>query len=317
MLTHSKTKNSTSHWLQSWRAIAGVLFLGVAVYILAGHWHTVSTSLHVARTAKASWLLVAIGFMVVTMLIAASIYGVLAINRLRYFQTVLVEVAAGFVNRILPSGLGSLGLHGVYLFRKKHTVAEATAVVSTNNLLGVVAHLLLLLLLFIARPNVVHALQFKIGFSQPGWAAGALVCACAGVLLLPAVRPRLGRLIQNVLVSLRKVGMRSVIRALVLASLLTTTYTTILFCSAHSVGIHISGLEIFVVFTAGMFSGTIVPLPGGLVGAEAGLLAGFIAYNVPTTQAGAAVLIFRLVTYWLPIIPGILALLLARRRQLV
>jgi undecaprenyl-diphosphatase len=73
----------------------------------------------------------------------------------------------------------------------------------------------------------------------------------------------------------------------------------------------------FVVFTIGMFSGTIVPLPGGLVGMEAGLLVGLLAYNVPTAQAGAVVVIFRLVTYWLPILPGIAALFLARRRRLI
>jgi undecaprenyl-diphosphatase len=99
--------------------------------------------------------------------------------------------------------------------------------------------------------------------------------------------------------------------------MLTGLYTLILWCSGHAVNVHISILQMFIIFTIGMFSGTIVPLPGGLVGMEAGLLVGLLAYNVSAAQAGAVVVIFRLVTYWLPILPGIAALFLARRRRLI
>jgi uncharacterized protein (TIRG00374 family) len=66
-----------------------------------------------------------------------------------------------------------------------------------------------------------------------------------------------------------------------------------------------------------MLASTATPTPGGLVGAEAGLFAGFVAYGVSAPMAGAAVLLYRFVTYWLPLLPGVLALFLARRRRLV
>ena len=299
------------------RTFIGILFGIAALYIVVVHWHTVSGSLEATRSAHLSWLLIALGCMVITMLIAAVIYGVLALHRLRYRQTVLVEVAAGFVNRILPSGLGSLGLHGVYLYKRKHTVAEATAVVSVNNLLGVTAHLSLLLFLIVLRPHVFQALHFHV-------AVRSVICVLivlSAVLLIaataPVIRRRVVGFARNLVRSFKKVSILSAAKAWGLAVMLTSLYVLILWFSGHAVDVHLSMLQMFVVFTAGMFSGTIVPLPGGLVGMEAGLLVSLVAYDIPTARAGAVVVIFRFVTYWLPIIPGVIALFLARRKRLV
>lgn len=297
--------------------MAGVIFGVAALYMLVAHWHTVSASLHVARTAHVAWLAAALSCMVATTLIAAAIYGTLAVQRLHYFQTVLVEVAAGFVNRILPSGLGSLGLHGVYLYTRRHTVSEATAVVSVNNLVGIVAHLSLLVALLLARPHVIRSLHFRVPVRDIVLVAVVLGIILAVVGMLPMVRQQIAQFIHNLLHSFKKVGLPSVVRAWVFALLLTSLYVLILWSSGRAVNVDLSVLQMFVVFTAGMFSGTVVPLPGGLVGMEAGLLVGLVAYGVPAAHAGAVVVIFRLVTYWLPIIPGVIALFWARRRQLV
>jgi uncharacterized protein (TIRG00374 family) len=109
----------------------------------------------------------------------------------------------------------------------------------------------------------------------------------------------------------------ALLRALLLALLLTATYTALLYVSARSVGINLGVLRTFIVFSLGMLTSTVTPTPGGLVGAEAGLYAGFVAYDAGEVPAGAAVLLFRLVSYWLPLLPGAFALLLAKRRKLL
>lgn len=299
------------------RNAVGLLFAVAAVYLLARHWHTVDSSLRVARAEHVSWLLSALGCMVATTLVAAAIYGTLAIQRLRYAQTIAVEIAAGFVNRIFPSGLGSLGLHGVYLYKRRHTVSEATAVVSVNNLVGIMAHLSLLGALLFARPHVLGSLHVHVPVRNIVSVAVALLLLGAVVCMLPVVRRQTAQFMHNLLHSFKKVGPTSVIRAWLLALILTTLYVLILWSSGRAVDVNLSVLQMFVVFTAGMFSGTIVPLPGGLVGMEAGLLVGLVAYGVPATRAGAVVVTFRLVTYWLPIVPGVVALFWARRSQLV
>ncbi len=297
------------------RVAIGLLVLGAGVYVLVRNWPTVSHSLSLARDADPIWLLGALLLMCLTFVIAAGIYSALALHPLRYRQTVLIEIATMFVGKLLPAGLGGLGLHGVYLYKRRHTAAEATAVVSVNNLVGMAAHLLLLLGVGLLSPVVFERLQLHV---ELDWriALGSLLAVLA-VLAAPVVRRRITQFLRNMWLSARKVRLHRLLRALGLAMLLTVTYTLMLLCSARSVGIELSLLQIFVVFTVGMLAGTASPTPGGLVGAEAGLFAGLTAYGVAAPDAGAVVLLFRLVSYWLPLVPGALALVAARRRQLV
>jgi uncharacterized protein (TIRG00374 family) len=47
-----------------------------------------------------------------------------------------------------------------------------------------------------------------------------------------------------------------------------------------------------------------VPVPGGLGVTEVGLVTGLTAAGVPSPTAVAAVLTYRLITFWLPPVPG-------------
>lgn len=299
------------------RIIVSVVLLGVAIYLMAAHWSTVSKGFSVARTASPAWLALALLLMALTFCIAAGIYGLLALHPLRYKQTVLIEVSTAFVNRLLPSGLGSLGLHGLYLYKRKHTAAEVTVVVSVNNLLGMAAHFMLLALVIVTRPDTLHDLTARHHITVPWQAAFGFIVLAIILLLLPRVQRTLIRFGHNVLTSLRKMRPGNLARALVVAMLLTCTYTFILLSSARSIGLDLTILQIFIVFSLGMLFSTATPTPGGLVGAEAGLFTGFVAYGVSAPNAAAAVLLFRLVSYWLPLVPGVIALLLARQHKLV
>ena len=49
---------------------------------------------------------------------------------------------------------------------------------------------------------------------------------------------------------------------------------------------------------------SVAPTPGGVGATEAALAAGYSAVGVPPEIAISAVLLFRLLTFWLPILPG-------------
>jgi uncharacterized membrane protein YbhN (UPF0104 family) len=263
------------------------------------------------------WLGVSMLLMALTFCIAAGIYGVLALHTLQYRKTIVVEVATAFVNRLLPSGLGSLGLHGIYLYKQKHTAAEATVVVSVNNATGMAAHLLLLALVMLLRPDTVHELTARHHVSVPWQALVGFIALAIILLLVPRVKRALTGFGTKLVASVRKLKLSHVLKALALAALLTCTYTFILLATTRSIGLELGLVQIFIVFSIGKLFSTATPTPGGLVGAEAGLFAGFVAYGVAAPQAAAAVLLFRLVSYWLPLLPGALALLLARKQHLV
>jgi uncharacterized protein (TIRG00374 family) len=65
-------------------------------------------------------------------------------------------------------------------------------------------------------------------------------------------------------------------------------------------------------FFVGMF-GNLLPVPGGVGGVEGGLIASFVAFGVDFEQALVAVLVYRAVTFWLPMIPGVIAYFQLRR----
>jgi uncharacterized protein (TIRG00374 family) len=59
-------------------------------------------------------------------------------------------------------------------------------------------------------------------------------------------------------------------------------------------------------FFVGMF-GNLLPMPGGVGGVEGGMIAALAGFGVDAGQAVVAVLLFRAVTFWLPMIPGVIA----------
>jgi uncharacterized membrane protein YbhN (UPF0104 family) len=59
-------------------------------------------------------------------------------------------------------------------------------------------------------------------------------------------------------------------------------------------------------FFVGMF-GNLLPMPGGVGGVEGGMIAALAAFDIDAGQAVVAVLLFRAVTFWLPMIPGVIA----------
>ena len=59
--------------------------------------------------------------------------------------------------------------------------------------------------------------------------------------------------------------------------------------------------KIGLVYLTGSAIGSIMPTPGGLGAVEAALTAGLTAAGVPGAAAASAVLLFRLLTFWLPV----------------
>jgi glycosyltransferase 2 family protein len=68
---------------------------------------------------------------------------------------------------------------------------------------------------------------------------------------------------------------------------------------------HFPLLGVLTVFVVGQTLGHLVPIPGGLGAVEAVTVAGLTALGIAPGPAVSAVLTSRLLTYWLPVLPGI------------
>jgi uncharacterized protein (TIRG00374 family) len=64
---------------------------------------------------------------------------------------------------------------------------------------------------------------------------------------------------------------------------------------------------VFAVYLGGTAVASLSPTPGNLGAVEVALSAGLTAIGVPASAAVGAVLIYRLLTFWLQLLPGFLA----------
>ena len=90
-----------------------------------------------------------------------------------------------------------------------------------------------------------------------------------------------------------------------------------LWLCVHALGGNLPFVQIGAVYLGGHLVASAAPVPGGLGALEAALIAGLSALGMPVGAAASAVLIYRLLTYWLTIPVGWLSLKIAEGRGYV
>jgi uncharacterized protein (TIRG00374 family) len=86
----------------------------------------------------------------------------------------------------------------------------------------------------------------------------------------------------------------------------------VLWASFHAFGQPPPYAVIVMAYFVGML-GNLLPLPGGVGGVDGGMIGALIAFGVDSGLAVVAVLAYRLIAFWLPILPGSLAYFQLRR----
>jgi uncharacterized protein (TIRG00374 family) len=98
---------------------------------------------------------------------------------------------------------------------------------------------------------------------------------------------------------------------------ITACYAAVLYFAIHALGGEATVLQTFIVLTAGVAAASVTPTPGGIGGAEAGLVAGLTSIGIPADLGLSIALVYRFVTFWLPILPGFIAFQIALKRNVL
>ena len=304
-------------WSRPRQRYIALLVISLSLFLVIPQISIFSQSLQLLKTVDFSKVLAAIFCLGLTFPLAASTYHLLARRRLVYRRTLLVAVANMFTNRLLPAGTGSIATFFVYLRKRKHTVSQATSVVAVNNFMGFISHAILLVGLLIFSPDNFAA--FNIPRIQPTIFVMFMI-GMVIIILIVFMRPVWRqRLILNTvslrhnLLYYRRFPLR-LSGAFATSILLTVINALVLWFCVLAVGASISLLAALLVFTIGMVVGTATPTPGGLGGTEAGLLAGLISYSISSETALAAVVLYRLLSYWLTLGLGAVTYVYVERR---
>ena len=292
----------------------------VAAYLLAGELDRSSLT-NVLRSANWHWSIAALALSAVTYVAATwSLSGFVA-DRLSFFRTLLVQLAGSFVTLVTPAAVGGAALNIRYLQRRKIPAPVAAASVGVAQVIAFILHIILLVV-FIA----VAGAGTKDSIKPPTWAyfvLAGLVVAALAVLAVPAgrrlLRARVSPLLGQVLPRLLEVAQhpRKLAEGIGGALLLSAAYILCLAACVAAFGRSVPIASIAVVYLTGSAIGSIIPTPGGLGAVEAALTAGLTATGVPGAVAVSSVLLFRLLTFWLPVPAGWAALNYLERKQVL
>jgi len=275
-----------------------------AAYLLAGELERASLA-SVLRSANWHWSIGALALSAVTYVGAAMQLSGFVADRLNYFRTVLAQLAGSFVTLVTPAAVGGAALNIRYLQRRKVPAAVAAASVGVAQVVAFVLHILLIVVFAaIAGTSAGDSLR------PPRWAyfvLAGLVAVALAVLAIPAGRhllqARVSPVFSQVLPRLLEVAQHPRKLALGIggALLLDLAYILCLAACVAAFGRSVPIASIAVVYLTGSAIGSVIPTPGGLGGVEAALTAGLTAAGLPGAVAVSAVLLFRLLTFWLPV----------------
>jgi undecaprenyl-diphosphatase len=301
------------------RTLITVVALGVAVHLLLPQVAELGQTTDAIRSARWGWLAVAAVLSAATYLGAALGQQGAVSHRLALLRTTAVQVASSFANRLTPGSVGGIGINVRYLVNAGIDRAEAIGAVALNTVAGIVVHVagLVVALALVSRSEVGDTELPR------GWPVlAAVVLALAGLGI--ALRSPVGRsrLVSPMVRATRSLGdvLRRPAKATELfggSALLTASYALALAASLKAFGADADLVKVVAVYLGSAAVASFSPTPGGLGAIEAALVAGLTAVGVAHGPAIAGVLTFRLVTYWLPILPGWWAFHSLQRRGVV
>jgi undecaprenyl-diphosphatase len=301
------------------RNLLVLVVLAVAVHLLLPQVAMAGETVKALGTFRWTWL-PAIGLAGALTYVMAALALMAASGRILAFgRTLAAQLAAAFTNRLAPAGVGAMATNVRYLEATGLARARALTAVALNSMAGLFVHIVAIATVF----AVAGASHQRFSIHAPDvpdrWAVLVLVAAVLSSIGLVFGASHLRhRLVPPVRAALAQIAVlvRQPVRALALlgsAAGITTAYALALAAAVQAAGGGPSLVSIFAVYLGGSALAAAAPTPGGLGALEAGLVAGLTAVGMQAGPAVTAVLVFRLVTYWLPVVPGAAAFWALRR----
>ncbi|MFI6285315.1 lysylphosphatidylglycerol synthase domain-containing protein [Streptomyces sp. NPDC051018] len=265
-------------------------------------------------SAHWGWVAAAVAFSAVTYVAAAmSLLGFVP-ERVPFPRTVLAQVAGSFVKIVAPAAVGGVALNTRFLQRSGVRPGLAVASVGAAQLFGLGAHILLLLTF-----GYLTGTEKTPSLSPSRTVIAGLLTVAVLVLVVTAipflrkfVSTRLRSLFAGVVPRMLDVLQRPVKLLTGIGGQLLLTFAFVMCLDASIRAFNdghqpLSYASLAVVFLAGNALGSAAPTPGGVGAVEGALILGLFAAGVPKDVATAAVLLYRMLTLWLPVLPGWIA----------
>jgi uncharacterized protein (TIRG00374 family) len=304
------------------RKLFTIATLGLATYFLIPQFGNVGDIIDQVGEAQWAWF-VPVMVMAILTFVGATLAVMGSVNqRLPSIPTFLAQVASAFASKLAPAGLGGMALNTRFVQKAGVDPAVAVTSVGLNFVAGVVVHIGLLVVFAVWAGRDAFG---SISLPDPTIAlyglAGVAVVTLIG-FAIPAVRRQIsGRLVP--IIKRSAGGLSSTLRhptkiALLMggSALVTFSFLVALFFSVEAFGgSDLSFAQIGSIYLVASAIATVAPTPGGLGALEAATIAGLVAAGMPNDVAVPSVFLFRLATFWIPVVPGWIALTYLERTE--
>ncbi|WP_369261903.1 lysylphosphatidylglycerol synthase domain-containing protein [Streptomyces sp. R35] len=262
--------------------------------------------------AEWGWVAAAVLFSALSYFAAAmSLLGFVP-ERVPFLRTVAAQVAGSFVKIVAPAAVGGVALNTRFLQRSGVRPGLAVASVGASQLFGLGCHILMLLSF-----GYLTGTEKTPSLSPSRTVIAGLLTVAVLVLVMTSVPflrkfvvTRVRSLFAGVVPRMLDVLQRpqKLVTGIGGMLLLTACFVMCLDASIRAFGHEetttLSLASVAVVFLAGNALGSAAPTPGGVGAVEATLTVGLIAVGLPKEVAAPAVLLYRLLTLWIPVLPG-------------
>jgi glycosyltransferase 2 family protein len=292
------------------RTLLAIAALAGAFYFLLPQIAQVSSSWHALQHVNWAWLPVILAASALTYVASAMALAGAVPGHVPFGPAVLAQGGSSFINRVSPANVGGMALNARFLQKSGTATPASVAAVGVNALAGAVMHVLLIVVFFaLAGHDLTRA--FKLPSGSKILLALAVIIAVAGVVLAtrPGRRWTRKQLIpgaRSAAGSLRRAAASPVKLGLLFggSALITLAYIAGLAASVQALGGGPGLVVLGAVYLAAAALAAAAPTPGGLGAIEAALVAGLTGVGMQPGPAVSAVLLYRLATYWLPVLPG-------------
>ncbi|WP_399888522.1 lysylphosphatidylglycerol synthase domain-containing protein [Streptomyces sp. BBFR51] len=261
--------------------------------------------------AQWGWVAAAVLFSAASYVAAAmSLLGFVP-EKVPFLRTVAAQVAGSFVKIVAPAAVGGVALNTRFLQRAGVRPGLAVASVGASQLFGLGCHILMLLSFgYLTGTEKTPSLSPSRTVIAGLLTVAVLVLVVTSVpflrkFLVTRVRSLFAGVVPRMLDVLQRP--QKLVTGIGGMLLLTACFVMCLDASIRAFGddsTSISLASVAVVFLAGNALGSAAPTPGGVGAVEATLTVGLIAVGLPKEVAAPAVLLYRLLTLWLPVLPG-------------
>ncbi|HET6732861.1 lysylphosphatidylglycerol synthase transmembrane domain-containing protein [Mycobacterium sp.] len=290
--------------------IIQLVLLGALVYVAYPFIAAVPTFLTELRTANWWWALLGLAVSTLTYVGAATALWACADGLVGLRSLALMQVANKFAATTTPAGVGGLALSARFLQKGGLNPLRATTAVALQQSVQVITHLSLLIFFSTAVGASADLSRFVPDATVLYLIAGVALGLVGAFLLVPklrrwlgtAVRPKVKEVTDDLIELAREPKRLALIVLGCAATTLGAAFA--LWASVEAFGGDTSFVTVTVVTMVGGTLASAAPTPGGVGAVEAALIGGLAAFGMPAAIAVPSVLLYRVLTCWLPVFVG-------------